>query len=294
MAWGALLRAEANAPLWAIKYEHSYSQHIVFVYYKLTMFRNAKKPFYRIKGSKPKEGEQSMTMTLCAVTEKGGSGKSTLITNLAVYWALHGERVLILDLDPKPSCKTWEEKRQENKEDLAPIVVYGLEDFRADGFEPGDLDIEEIVKNARESDAWDRVLIDLPGADNDLTRSALLASDIAAIPIRVGGFDHNDVDETLSLITAVVEMRAKKPRKYTPLTAALLFNNTRRNSVNKRALQKAYKGLEYIKLLDSSICGRDDIADASTRGLGVIESKTTGPSAREVRAVARELENLID
>lgn len=45
------------------------------------------------------------------INQKGGSGKSTLCTQLAVHAVEAGEKVLILDVDPQGSAEAWHEKR---------------------------------------------------------------------------------------------------------------------------------------------------------------------------------------
>ena len=45
--------------------------------------------------------------TIAFVTQKGGAGKSTLSTNLAVAASLAGERVVLLDLDGSQSAASW-------------------------------------------------------------------------------------------------------------------------------------------------------------------------------------------
>ena len=46
------------------------------------------------------------------VTQKGGAGKSTLASNLAVSAFLGGERVFICDLDPLQSLVKWSKSRK--------------------------------------------------------------------------------------------------------------------------------------------------------------------------------------
>ena len=62
------------------------------------------------------------------VQQKGGSGKSTICTNLAVCGEEEGETVLIVDLDPQSSATLWHSERGTNK----PLVLDGQPDKLTD------------------------------------------------------------------------------------------------------------------------------------------------------------------
>ena len=45
------------------------------------------------------------------LNSKGGSGKTTLATSLASYFAIHTKKVILADLDPQKSSLAWLEAR---------------------------------------------------------------------------------------------------------------------------------------------------------------------------------------
>lgn len=52
-----------------------------------------------------------MIVSVC--NEKGGSGKSTITINLAIYLGSIGEKVLVIDADPQQSIAVFNKIREE-------------------------------------------------------------------------------------------------------------------------------------------------------------------------------------
>lgn len=53
--------------------------------------------------------------SILVMNSKGGSGKTTLATNLAAYYAHRGHSVALVDLDPQRSSLDWLEARPEDR-----------------------------------------------------------------------------------------------------------------------------------------------------------------------------------
>jgi len=59
--------------------------------------------------------------TIMVINAKGGSGKSTIATNLASYYAAQGEKVALVDYDPQGSSLAWLKARPVNKPKIQGI-----------------------------------------------------------------------------------------------------------------------------------------------------------------------------
>ncbi len=60
-----------------------------------------------------------MATVIAVLNQKGGSGKTTIATNLAHALILHGLKVLLVDSDPQGSSRDWNEA---NNGEILPVV----------------------------------------------------------------------------------------------------------------------------------------------------------------------------
>ncbi len=111
--------------------------------------------------------------------EKGGTGKSTTAVHTAVALAASGHRVAVLDLDSRQRTTT---RYLENRsatirrlgEPLPEAKFEVLEDYR-----------EEALAAAidRLSEACDVIVVDTPGRDDPVARSAIVRADTLVTPM---------------------------------------------------------------------------------------------------------------
>ena len=91
--------------------------------------------------------------------EKGGSGKSCLAQNLAVFLLLKGRDVLLVDADIQGTSTDWTKER--NKNDSVPKINA----VQASG------DIRETLLDLQTR--YQDIVIDVGGQDSDSFRSAM-------------------------------------------------------------------------------------------------------------------------
>lgn len=66
-------------------------------------------------------------MRIAVVTQKGGAGKTTLATNLAVALAADGGKVLLIDADRQRAALDWFAVRSEGGDYNGKVTVVGID-----------------------------------------------------------------------------------------------------------------------------------------------------------------------
>lgn len=124
-------------------------------------------------------------MTIIAiVSQKGGSGKTTLAVNLAAAAEAAGQVALIIDTDPQATATQWGAWRA----DRAPEVI--------DSAPPR---IQHKIAAATAQGATFIVIDTPPHADSTASR-AVEAADLVLIPCRPSAFDLAAIKTTINLV----------------------------------------------------------------------------------------------
>lgn len=193
---------------------------------------------------------------IALVTQKGGCGKTTLTTCLAVEAAKKGKKVLIMDTDPQGTASTWWESR--DAESPALVEVKGDE-------------IPQAIKTA-EKKGFDLVVIDTPARAEPVNAAAAQAADFCLIPCQ----------------PSLADMRAQSPtvQSIQRLQKHGAFVLTRCPPRGPRA-KEAEKGLLVFGLPVAPvlIVNRSAYPDAYASGLGVSEYEPEGKAAEEITAL---------
>lgn len=126
------------------------------------------------------------------VSQKGGVGKTTLATALAVAAHQDGKQVFIVDLDPQASASFWMDTRQDGA--LAVTAVPAAR-------------LSHVLEAARQAGA-DIAFVDTPPFAKDIAFEAAQYADLVLIPTRPAVLDVMAMTRTIDLIKAFAKPAA--------------------------------------------------------------------------------------
>jgi chromosome partitioning protein len=207
------------------------------------------------------------SLIITVATMKGGSGKSTVASCLAVHWHLNGRRPTIIDADPQRS-----------------IVRLATRE-RALGGVPV---VEDMTEYAWErarclSDAGTPVIIDTPGFRSLTTLACIATTDFLLVPVKPSPFDVDRMLDTLDLIDSAKGRR--------PIFRCVLTQTTRDSVIAKHIRSELQEA--GLPLLQSEMTNRVVYPEAALWGATPSITESAGPAARDIAAIADEIDGIL-
>lgn len=212
-----------------------------------------------------------MATIIAILNSKGGTGKTTLATNLAGSLHRRGARVLIVDADPQGSARDWHHAQPEGT-DLPPVIGMDRPTIHRD--------IASVAK------PYDYVVIDGAAKLEQVAASALKAADLVLIPVQPSGFDLWAVADLVDAIQARREVTEGKP------LAAFVVS---RQVAGTHLAGEIAAALDRhgLPLLSGRTSQRIAYAEAAQSGVTVLDYEPDGKAAEEVNAITNEVLELL-
>jgi chromosome partitioning protein len=191
------------------------------------------------------------------VSQKGGSGKTTVAVHLAVCAELAKKTAAIIDLDPQASAIEWASRREAE----TPEVITATPE-----------QLPALLKQAKANGADLAIIDTAPHSD----RAAVIAAshaDLVLIPCRPSAFDVAAIGTTINLLKlskvmdrAAILLNAAPPRGIMTETAAAGLS-------------------EIIPVVPVHMHQRAAYSHAINGGHSVEEYEPNGKAAEEIRAL---------
>jgi chromosome partitioning protein len=208
-----------------------------------------------------------MPVCIGVVNAKGGSGKTTLATNLARAVQLDGNDVAIIDTDPQRTASTWAQSQPDDYD----LPVRHAEDATGDTLQAR---ISALTATS------DIAVIDGSAKIDDGTGAAVRASDAVLIPVQPTPADTWGARSVVEVV------------KSTGTAAALVIS---RQIVGTNLAGEVADGLKNYELpvFESRTSQRVAYAEAMFDGRTVLDVPGADKAAAEVQGIATELAQLL-
>jgi len=205
-------------------------------------------------------------------TSKGGAGKSTLARSLAAHWFALGHRPALVDADPQRSLANRYDPNGRLKG--LPIIA-----------EPEER-VSEVIEELRSRHA--PVIVDTAGFRNRTTIGALVATDLAIIPLKPAV---EDVDAAIATFDLIEEINSTEERAGRPIKVVMVLTMTQRGTVIARHVRLQLNSAGY-PLLTTEMPNRVAYPEAGIEGLSPTTVEPDGAAARDIAAFVQEIMKL--
>jgi chromosome partitioning protein len=205
-------------------------------------------------------GASVVAKTFTIAQQKGGAGKTTMATHLAVAWSRR-HSVAVIDTDPQGSLTQWHQVRERRfGKGKTGLIFSHISGWR----------VENEIQRLKH--LVDIIVIDSPPHADIEARAAIAAADLVVVPLQPSPMDVWATSATIKL--------CKQER--VPVKMVL-------NRVNPQARITEVISNGLVGLAANHFGNRVAYAGSLMEGFGVTESQPNSIAADEVRGLAREI-----
>lgn len=198
------------------------------------------------------------------LNQKGGSGKTTLATNIAHGLVIKGYKVLLVDTDAQGSARDW---NSANEGEILPVIGLDRETL------PKDL---EAVK-----DGYDIIVLDGAPAVEKMSAVAIRVSNVVLIPVQPSPYDIWATDELIGLIKSRQAVANGEPK------AAFIISRVIKNTKLSKEVSTVLS--EYdLPVFENYTSQLVIYPSTASKGFSVFSS-APNPACNEINGIINEL-----
>lgn len=207
---------------------------------------------------------------IAVLNQKGGSGKTTIATNLARAYLEMGHSVLLVDSDKQGSSRDWQAVDENNP---VPLLVLDQPTI--------DRDIKKVIGN------YDYIIIDGSPQATEIAVSTIKASDFILIPMQPSPYD---LWASSNLINLVKQGMIANPRLKAGIVLTRLVKNTR---IGAEVLGVIHDF--ELPVLDTTIGQRTCYPFSASLGQTIFDTeRPSSESVSEINNLANEINKLMN
>jgi chromosome partitioning protein len=202
--------------------------------------------------------------TIAIISQKGGSGKTTIAVHLAVCAALHDRTTALIDLDPQANSYGWNESRPDGR--------------KLDAIKGTANQLANLLQQAK-AGGIDLAIVDTAPHSDSVAAIAAQLADLVLIPCRPARFDLDAIASTLEIARL-----AKSP-------AAVVINAAPRGRLAEEAREALQQ--QDITVMDTVLHQRVAYSHAVIDGRAVHEYEPDGQATAEIEALYNTVTNYL-